>query len=132
MNKRIPALLIFGWCMSAAAQLSPLTVGNATATGSTAVTLAWQLSTSPNIIRQTVGYGLINGSFTNQTVVSSTTQQFQVTNLVYSTTYYFAVNCTDVNNLSSVWSVPLQYTTTNAPPPQPPAAPTGLKVLSVP
>jgi len=96
------------------------------------VTLAWQLSPSPIIIRQTLGYGQVNGSFTNTTTLGATVMQFQLTGLAYSTTYYFAVSCTDSNNLTSQWSVPLMYTTTNAPGPTPPPPPTGLKVLSVP
>jgi hypothetical protein len=105
-----------------------------TAAGTASVTFAWQLSPSPIIVRQTFGYGQVNGAFTNLTTVGATVTTFTLTSLAYGTTYYFAVSCTDSNNLTSQWSVPLQYTTTNAPPPtnQPPPAPTGLKVLSVP
>ena len=98
------------------------------------MTFAWNLSSAPlsSIRSQTFGFGQQNGTYTNLTTLPANTTTYQCTNLAYATTYYFAVLCTDTNNLSSQWSVPLQYTTTNTPPPNPPPAPTGLKVLSVP
>ena len=120
--KRLVMFIAFGFLLVYSA------CGQSTAT----VTLAWNLSTATDVKLQTLGYGQINGSFTNLTTLGRTVTQFQVTNLQYSTTYYFAVSCTTSNGMSSVWSVPLQYTTTNSPAPLPPPAPTGLKVLSVP
>jgi len=105
----------------------------AQAAGTASVTLAWQLSTATNIANQTMSYGVQSGNYTSNITLGKSVVQFQITNLVLSTTYYFAVKCTDVNNLSSAYSTQLQYTTTNAPPQNlPPPAPTGLKVISVP
>ena len=99
--------------------------------GNPALTLGWTLSTATNVASQTLSYGVASGTYTNNTVLPPQANQFQVTNLVWATTYFFAVKCTAVGGLSSPYSVELMYTTTNLPPQAPPA-PTNLKIISVP
>jgi hypothetical protein len=99
--------------------------------GNPALTLGWTISTATNISSQLLSYGVQSQVYTNNTQLPPSANRFQVTNLVWSTTYFFAVKCTDVNNLQSPYSTELMYTTTNVAP-TPPPAPTNLKVISVP
>jgi hypothetical protein len=101
------------------------------ATGNAAVTLGWVLSSASTIQSQTLSYGVQNGVYTNDTVLAANVTQYQITGLVYSQSYWFAVKALDNNGLYSPYSVPLNYVTTNAPA-VPPPPPTGLKVISAP
>lgn len=101
------------------------------AAGLTWVTLGWTPSTDTTITSQTLSYGVQSTVYTNNIPLAPTITQFQVTNLVPSTTYFFGVKATAATGLSSVYSTELMYTTTNAPP-QPPAPPTNLKVIATP
>jgi hypothetical protein len=108
-----------------------MTVVPVLVSGNPALTLGWTVSTAPNIVSQSLSWGNQSGVYTNTVTLPPQANQYQVTNLIWSTTYFFAVLATDNNHMSSPYSVELMYTTTNIPP-QPPPAPTNLKVISVP
>jgi hypothetical protein len=84
------------------------------------VTLAWDASTSTNVIANyKVYYGVATGTYTNS-VSAGTATTASVPNLVEGATYYFAATATDTDGLESSYStevstlIPIRLT--NQPP----------------
>lgn len=80
------------------------------------VTLAWDVSPSPNVTGYKLYWGGISRSYTNNINVGNVSI-YTVTNLTVSNTYYFAVTAYDTS-LESAFSDEISYTvpSTNLPP----------------
>ncbi len=81
---------------------------NAPAFGTSQVTLAWDASVS-TVSGYRLYYGVSSRDYTNVTDVGSATTT-TVSNLVSSTTYFFAVTAYDLVGLESDFSTELSYT----------------------
>ena len=91
------------------------------------VVLAWDPSAGTNVIAfYQVYWGVAAHAYTNK-VSAGLALSVAVTDLAYSTTYYFAATATDTNGLESLFSNEV-FTNTPAPPPVPPNQPTNLRI----
>jgi len=100
----IRARLEFCWLLAAGAVLSVTT-----ALASPQVTLAWDPSVSSSVAGYRLYYGVSSRVYTNVIDVGSANFA-TVSNLVDSTTYFFAVTAYDVAGLESDFSDEISYT----------------------
>ncbi len=81
------------------------------------VVLAWDPSPGPNIASYQVYYGAASMTFTNVVVVSGSTTNATVTNLVRGVTYFFAATAKDSAGLESDYSNEVSWTSPKKPHP---------------
>lgn len=80
------------------------------------VTLAWDQTTDSSVNRYSVYYGTASRIYTNAVVITGKANtSCTITNLVRSTTYYFAATCIATNNLESAFSAEVVYATSPIP-----------------
>jgi len=103
---------------------------SASATGS--VTLAWNPSTSTNVVGYDINCGLASGDYTNTFYVDgANSTNTTITGLVEGATYYFAAVAVNAVGVASPFSNEISYSVpANAPPPAPVNAPPTLDPLS--
>ena len=78
------------------------------ALGQVNVTLAWNPSTSSNVVAYRIYQGTASGNYTKVTAVGNTNRA-TLTNLTYGTTYYFAAKAVDTTGSESVFSNEVSY-----------------------
>lgn len=93
------------------------------------VTLAWDPAPATNnVASYKIYWGVATRTYTNSLPTSSTT--ITVSNLAYSTTYFFAATAIGTNGLESVYSSEV-FTNTPPVPQFPPPPPTVLRIITV-
>ena len=101
----------------------------------TMVTIGWTISSSSNIISQTVSWGLQTTNYTLHMNLAPTVTKFQLIGLQPATTYHIAVLCTQAtgtygtNLVKSYYGNEIVWTTT---PTTRPVSPSNAAVISSP
>jgi hypothetical protein len=80
-----------------------LTLSSLTSFAAPSITLAWDPSADPSVVGYKVYYGVGTRNYTNSLSAGSATT-LTVSNLVISTTYYFAATAYDTNGIESDYS----------------------------
>jgi hypothetical protein len=75
----------------------------------TTLTLAWDRSSSSNVVGYFIYYGPTTGNYTNRLSAGNTTT-LTVSNMVEGSTYFFAATALDSNNLESDYSTEVSTT----------------------
>lgn len=75
---------------------------------SMSVTLAWDASSSSNVISYGIYYGCVSRTYTNRTEVGNVTN-YTITNLSSTATYYFSATAINDIGLESDYSNEVQY-----------------------
>jgi hypothetical protein len=78
------------------------------------VTLAWDPSTNPIVVKYTIYFGVASGAYTNNSTVVSNGPPCTITNVSLTlpargVTYYFAATAIDTHGLESVFSNEVSY-----------------------
>jgi hypothetical protein len=90
-----------------------LAVASPKTMASQSVELSWTPSISPDIVGYNIYYGAASGDYTNEISVGSTTN-VTVSGLVGSTTYYFAARAINGSGIESTYSATISYTVPSA------------------